>query len=162
MELKKSFDIRKIIIPLYVVSFLIYLMFGLLPAEATQYTIATKLEIPRIGLVSDVATLKLKNHVLETPADIVGSFTREENKVFLFGHVGTVFEKLSDLAVGDEIIYNSMIYYVESMMIVEKSMINMDEILRSEDEKTIVLMTCAGEELTNGDATHRLIVTAKV
>mgnify|MGYP003312839861 CR=1 FL=1 len=42
----------------------------------------------------------------------------------------------------------------------EKSMINMAEILQEEDKDTLVLMTCAGEDLGNGDSTHRLLVTA--
>ena len=51
---------------------------------------------------------------------------------------------------------------VESMITQEKSMISMREILAAEDEDTLILMTCAGEPLDNNDATHRLIVTARV
>jgi sortase (surface protein transpeptidase) len=37
----------------------------------------------------------------------------------------------------------------------------MKELLKAEDTDTLVLMTCAGELMSNNDATHRLIVTAK-
>lgn len=161
MELKKSFNYRKIVLPLYVFLFLIYLAVGLMPAEATDYVVATELKIPHINLVSDVATLKLENYELKTPDSIVGSFTRSKNKTLLIGHASTVFSKLNDLEVGDEIIYESMIFYVESMIVKEKSMISMNEILKAEDKNTLILMTCAGETLKDGDATHRLIVTAR-
>lgn len=160
MELKKSFNISKIIIPLYVVCFLIYLVVGLLPAEALNYEIIGELNIPQINLTSDVADVKLNNHILKTPDSIVGSFSRSENKIFLFGHDSSVFKNLANLQIGDEIIYNSMIYHVKSIIVKDKSMISMSELLKAEDQKTLVLMTCAGDYLNNGDATHRLIVTA--
>ncbi|MBO4276142.1 sortase [Candidatus Saccharibacteria bacterium] len=162
VELKKSFDFRKIILPLYVVGFLIYLAIGLLPAGASDYVVATRLEIPLVNLTSDVTELKLEHGELKTPDTIVGSFTRAKNKTLLIGHAGTVFSELRNLHIGDEIIYKSMIYKVESMITQEKSMISMREILAAEDEDTLILMTCAGEPLDNNDATHRLIVTARV
>ena len=162
VELKKSFDFRKIILPLYVVGFLIYLAIGLLPAGASDYVVATRLEIPLINLTSDVTELKLEHGELKTPDMSVGSFSRAENKTLLIGHAGTVFAELEDLNVGDEIIYKSMMYRVESIILQEKSMISMHEILKAEDIDTLILMTCAGEPLENNDATHRLIVTAQV
>ena len=36
----------------------------------------------------------------------------------------------------------------------------MTEILKREEKDTIVIMTCAGELLDGGDATHRFMVTA--
>ena len=35
------------------------------------------------------------------------------------------------------------------------------DVLQAESNDTIVLMTCAGQDLGNKDATHRLIITAK-
>ena len=161
MEIHKSVNLNKFLIFSYCFAFLVYLIVGLTPAEAAHYDIIAKVEIPRIGLVSDVADAKIENRELKTPESVVGSFSHNENKIFLFGHVGGVFKNLANLQIGDEIIYESMIYYVESMIEEEKSMINMNEILKAEDEKTLVVMTCAGEDLGNGDSTHRLIVTAK-
>ena len=160
MELKKSFSFQKMIIPLYVVAFLTYLLIGLLPAEATSYATTTKIIIPEINLTSEVTELKLENHTLNTPDTIVGSFSRAENKTLLIGHAKTVFKNLQNLREGDVIIYESMIYHVTSMIVKEKSMISMSELLKAADKETIVIMTCAGESLENGDATHRLIVTA--
>jgi LPXTG-site transpeptidase (sortase) family protein len=160
VELKKSFDFRKIIIPMYLVGFLIYLAIGLLPAEAARYNIVGELEIPQINLVSDVAEIKIEDHVLKTPDTIVGSYSRHEHKLFLFGHASGIFKNLANLQIGDEIVYQSITYKINSMIIEEKSMINMAEVLQEEDKDTLVLMTCAGEDLGNGDSTHRLLVTA--
>ena len=147
MEIHKSVNLNKFLIFSYCFAFLVYLIVGLTPAEAAHYDIIAKVEIPRVGLVSDVADAKIENRELKTPESVVGSFSHNENKIFLFGHVGGVLKNLANLQIGDEIIYESMI--------------NMNEILKAEDEKTLVVMTCAGEDLGNGDSTHRLIVTAK-
>ena len=160
VELKKSFDFRKIIIPLYLVGFFVYLTIGLLPAEAARYNIIGQLEIPQINLATDVAEIKIEDHALKTPDTIAGSYSRHEHKIFLFGHASGIFKNLANLQIGDEIIYNSMIYHVKSIIVKDKSMISMSELLKAEDQKTLVLMTCAGDYLNNGDATHRLIVTA--
>ena len=42
-----------------------------------------------------------------------------------------------------------------------KAKIDMRDVLQAESNDTIVLMTCAGQDLGNKDATHRLIITAK-
>jgi sortase (surface protein transpeptidase) len=36
----------------------------------------------------------------------------------------------------------------------------MNELLSDAPEKTVIIMTCAGDPLPNQDATHRLIITA--
>lgn len=142
------------------VGFLFYLAVGLLPAEAARYNIVGRLEIPQINLVSDVAEIKIEDHVLKTPDTIVGSYSRHEHKIFLFGHASGIFKNLANLQIGDEIVYQSITYKINSMIIEEKSMINMAEVLEEEEKDTLVLMTCAGEDLGNGDSTHRLLVTA--
>ena len=142
------------------VGFLFYLAVGLLPAEAARYNIVGRLEIPQINLVSDVTEIKIEDHVLKTPDTIVGSYSRHEHKIFLFGHASGIFKNLANLQIGDEIVYQSITYKINSMIIEEKSMINMAEVLEEEEKDTLVLMTCAGEDLGNGDSTHRLLVTA--
>ena len=42
----------------------------------------------------------------------------------------------------------------------EKSEIDMLKLLKKDENDSIVLMTCAGELYKDGDASHRLIVTA--
>jgi sortase (surface protein transpeptidase) len=43
-----------------------------------------------------------------------------------------------------------------------KESIDMAEVLKRSPEKTIIIMTCAGEPIGNLDATHRLLVYAKI
>ena len=163
MELKKRLNIRTVLIGLYTVVFVTYVIVGLKPAEAAQgYEISAELNIPSIGLVSDVTILQLENHELKTPDAIVGSFSRAENKTLLIGHSSTVFQSLDKVAVGEEVDYDDRIYIVQKIETLEKSEINMSELLEKADEDTLVIMTCAGTDLGNGDATHRLIVTAEI
>jgi len=130
------------------------------PAEATEYDIYTQLEIPSIDLTSDVARLRLEGHELSTPEMIVGGYSQSSNKVLLIGHSTTVFQNLENVAIGDRLTYGEKGYIVESAEVFAKSQINMGKLLAAEKVDTVVIMTCAGESLAGGDATHRLIVTA--
>ena len=160
MELKKHRNFRKIGVVLYICMFLVYLVVGLLPAEAAQYEIDTTLSIPAIDLESDVTKLTLDDHRLNTPDTIVGSFSRAKNKTLLIGHSSTVFGDLKNVQVGDEIIYGDFHYIISDIVVMEKTEILMDELLREANVDTLLIMTCAGEVYDNGDASHRLIVTA--
>lgn len=163
MELKKRLNLKAVLIGLYAVVFVAYVIVGLKPAEAAQsYEISAELNIPSIGLVSDVTTLHLEDHELKTPDSIVGSFSRAENKTLLIGHSSTVFQNLDKVAVADEITYDDDIYIVKQIETLEKSEIDMSKLLAQADENTLVIMTCAGTDLGNGDATHRLIITAEI
>jgi len=161
VELKKQLNPKYIFVGLYILFFAVYIIMGLQPAEAVEsYNVSAHLDIPSIGLSSAVTKLKLENHQLKTPETIVGSFSRAENKTLLIGHSSTVFQNLNQAHTGDEIVYNDAIYKIYSTKIVEKSEVNMNELLKAAQEDTLVIMTCAGTELGDGDATHRLIVTA--
>ena len=160
MELKRHLNLRYIFVGLYVILFVAYIVVGLQPAGATQYEISAELSIPGIELESDVTKLALHDGRLDTPDTIVGSYARYEDKTLLIGHSTTVFEHLSDVQIGDEITYDNVNYYVVSRYVQAKQDISMHKLLASEDSETLVLMTCAGELLGNGDATHRLIITA--
>lgn len=162
MEIRKTVDLRKLMIVLYSMFFVVYLIFGLTPAEATQYETAKKLAIPAIGLQSDVTDLKLENYALKTPDTIVGSFAGAENNTLLIGHSSGIFENLNLLKVDDEIIYDEKLYVVKEIGILEKKDVDMSEILSSREVDTIAIMTCAGEDYGNGDASHRLIVKASL
>lgn len=160
MELKKRLNPKYIFIGLYCISFLIFLILELKPAEASEYEISARLNIPSIALDSDVTTLQLENRELKTPDSIVGSFSRAENKTLLIGHSSTVFENLNEIHGGDELYYNDNKYMVTDIKVLEKADVDMYDILSSADADTLEIMTCAGTDLGNGDATHRLIVTA--
>ncbi len=162
MKLRKHLDFKIVFGALYFLSFAVYLVIGLQPVEAVRYNTSGFLSIPSINLSSDVTTLKMENHKLETPDTIVGSFSMDNNKTLLIGHSSTVFDDLINVGLGDEIIYNGMYYEINDMKILEKSEVDMNEVLSDSDVSTIEIMTCTGEDLGDGDYTHRFILTAVI
>ncbi|MBR2841295.1 sortase [Candidatus Saccharibacteria bacterium] len=160
MELKRRLDPRVVFIGLYVLAFLIYAVVGLQSVAAARYEVSGELEIPSISLASDVTTLKFDGHELKTPDEIVGSYSQAENKTLLIGHSTTVFKDLKQVQLGATINYGGQIYRITAIDMVPKSTIDMREILAGAKQDTLVIMTCAGELVGDGDATHRLILTA--
>lgn len=120
-------------------------------------------EIARIGLSSEVAPVELKNHRLETPEKVAGSYTNG-NKVFLYGHSTGVFAGLAQVAMGDIIAYGEgesrAVYRVEEVEILPVGEVNMAKLIADTPQKQLVLMTCAGERLADDDYTERLIIYA--
>ena len=160
MELKKHLNSRVIFVSLYVFAFIAYIIYGLQPARAVNYDISATLNIPSIDLIADVTALELKNGKLDTPDTIVGSYSRHNNKTLLIGHSTTVFNRLNDVHLGDELEYNNSVYHVVSIDLVSKPDISMTSLLKFEKKDTLILMTCAGELLDGNDATHRLMIKA--
>lgn len=146
----------------YAIFFAVYLIIGFQPAiaDASSYKIDGRLEISSVNIDSDVTALTLTDNKLHTPDDIVGSYSKNPNKTILIGHSTTVFESLKDLKIAEIITYNDENYIVEAIETLEKSDISMKNLLKSEQKKTIILMTCAGTLLSDGDATERLIIKA--
>lgn len=162
VELKRSFDFRKVIATICFLVATFCFAQGLKTADAVSYEISAELSIPSINLSSDVTTLALKDHALKTPETIVGRFSRYENKTLLIGHSTTVFNALENVQVGDVINYDDEVYIVKNIETQKRDDVNMDILLKNSEEKTIVLMTCAGELYENGGASHRLIITASI
>lgn len=162
MELRKHISFRNVFIFVYCLSVALYILIGLQPAKARDYVVSGTLSIPAISLNSDVTTLELKNRRLDTPDTIVGSYAVENNKTLLIGHSTTVFSDLPRVRLGDEIIYNDKVYRVDEMVVLAREDISMIDLLKHEERDTLVVMTCAGELLGEGEATHRLIITASV
>ena len=164
MEIRKRIDFRKVFAIAYIVVSLTFITIGLQPAEATSRDIqSSAINIPSIGLVSSVTKLALKNHRLDTPNTIVGSYKKKNsNKTFLVAHSTTAFKNLKFIHDNDTIAYDGKLYRVNNIVSMKKEDIDMDELLRADKNgrPTIILMTCAGELYDNGDASHRLIVTA--
>lgn len=152
----------KTILPVfYAVFFAVYLYIGFQPvAEAVNYEISNELIIPDINLDAPVAKLQTESNELKTPTTLVGSYSITENKTLLIGHSSSVFKNLHLVEVGDEIIYNGQTYRVVSSEIVAKESVDMERILANTKRQVLKIMTCAGELFGNGDATHRLIITA--
>ena len=160
MKVKQHFDTRKFFVGLYLLVFSVYLIIGLQPADATSYEVSAKLLIPQIGLDTVVTDLTLDEGQLNTPEMIVGSYSQAKNKTLLIGHSSTVFQDLDQIDLGDLINYDGSDYKVKKIDLMRKSQIDMSELLAPAEKDTIVIMTCAGELFQNGDATHRLILTA--
>lgn len=162
MELKRRIRPELVFISIYILMAVVYFWVGFQPAGAKNYDVAAVLNIPSIGLTSDVTELRLEDHRLETPDTIVGSYESAKNKNLLIGHSSTVFADLHELQVGDLIYYGDKTYSVAEMAIFAKEDISMRDLLKASDLDTLVIMTCAGQDLGGGDSTHRLIVTATV
>ena len=165
MKIQKKVNFRRIFAVIYVAVAFSFITIGLQPAEAARYNISAFLNIPSIGVISNVTELELQNRELKTPNRIVGSYTRKgSNRTLLIGHSTGVFRNLKYVNLGDMVFYDQHFYQVEDITIIPKEKINMNKLLKAnEDEpETVVLMTCAGELYGEGDATHRLIVTARL
>ena len=50
----------------------------------------------------------------------------------------------------------------ENIKVLEKANVDMSKILASTEKQTLEIMTCIGDLLDGGDATHRLIITAEI
>lgn len=163
VELKRSFKFnsRICLAIVYVLIATVYLVIGLQPANAEGYEVASQVIIPSIGLESDVTRTQIIDNSLVTPELTVGSYSRTENKTLLVGHSTTVFAELWKIARGDEIIYDGRRYEVTQVELLRKARVKMNQILGRAEVETLVLMTCAGEIYEDGDATHRLIITAR-
>lgn len=152
----------------YAVAGAAYLYLGVQPSFSGKASAYAKeaaeasgvLEIPSISLSAPVSNVELSGRKLSVPDYIVGRYFSYENRVLLMGHSSTVFTKLSDVKVGDEISYNGQVYRVTSREIRPKAEISMREILEDVGEPTLVLMTCAGEHVSGQDYSHRLIIDA--
>ena len=161
MELRNSWDLQKVLIAVFFVILGLYLAVGLTPVRAAEAEAATEITVPKIGLTTGVALLSMENGKLNTPDEMVGSYSRANNKTFLVGHSVGVFRDLGELELGDEIYYDLVNYVVVNIEILEKNSISMNKLLAPADVDTIVIMTCAGELTGTGDASHRLIITAE-
>lgn len=162
MELKRRLNSKSIFAGLYIFAFIAYILYGLQPAKATAYEVSATLNIPSINLSSDVTELTLHNHRLDTPDYIVGSFSKNDDTTLLIGHASTIFQGLSKVELGDKIKYDDANYKITMIDMVPKSDVRMNEVLKSSGKKTLKIMTCAGTLYDDGDASHRLIITALV
>lgn len=161
MELRRRLDLRKVVGAVYFVTAFLFLVVGLQPAAAQNYETKAWLRIPKAGLEFGVAEVGTQDNELMVPDELVGSFSQAENKTLLIGHRTTVFNRLGEVMIGDEVDYDGDVYIVSDIEVVLKEEIWMWKILEAAEKPTIVMMTCAGEIFEDGDATKRLIVTAE-
>ena len=139
-----------------------FIIIGLQPAQ-TDASHYPRLTAETINLDTPVEPLSLTDDQrLVAPATIAGSFSQSAHKTLLIGHSSTVFANLRDLTLGDHLTYADTTYIISDIIELEKSAVNMSELLAPASVDTIVLMTCSGAPLGGQDYTHRLIVTAEL
>lgn len=160
-RLRKSYTfwIRIGLVALYLAWAIAFVVLGMRP-RVTDAASGVALEIPAITLSTDVQQVQLENHRFAVPDAVAGAYRSYQNKVFIMGHRNTVFVDLEKVKAGDVIVYDGIEYLVESAKIMQKSEVDMSEILADSDVPTLILMTCAGQQITETDFTHRLVVTA--
>lgn len=152
--------IRVFAVGFFLIMMPIYVYIGLQPAPITEALEYPSLEINSIGLSAPVAEIEMQDRKLIAPANIAGIYHSARNKHFIIGHSATVFKSLHNVSLSDHLTYDDQEYLVTNIEILEKSSVDMFEILKATDVNTIVIMTCAGDPLPGQDATHRLIITA--
>lgn len=155
-----TYEIKMFVSAFFAIMLPVYLFIGLQPVPVANADALPRLEITSINLNTPVATVELTDRQLIAPDMIAGVYAGAENKLFIIGHSSTVFQKLDQVKVGETFTYDNVLYQVKSLETLPKADISMTNILKAEDEATIILMTCAGDPLPNQDATHRLIITA--
>ena len=153
--------IKVVLTVFYMIAVPAFIMIGLQPAEATNADNLPQLTIPSIGLTSPVEKSTVKDGELSVPDQIVGVYSKHHSKILLFGHSSTVFQHLKDVKVGDSVTYAGKTYHITEITEQKKTDISMKEILSPADIQTVIIMTCSGESLGDGDYTNRLIITAK-
>ena len=169
-HLPREKKIYLVIFATYFVATFAFITIGLQPIKSSAAVYAAETEtaiglltIDDIELRAPVKTVKLNGKTLEVPEQIAGAYSVHENKTLVIGHSSTIFKRLNEVKIGEEITYNGKKYTISNIEEKRKENIVMKDILKTEDEDTLVLMTCSGEKIANteGDHTHRLIITAK-
>lgn len=120
-----------------------------------------RLFIPSIGLVARVQNIEREGNTLKAPDYIAGAYKATGHKTVLIGHSSTIFENLHDVKLKDKFTFDEKTYVVQKIEILEKAMIDMNEIVAETEENTVVLMTCYGQQLSGQDFSHRLVITAE-
>ena len=152
--------VKVFLVAFFTIMLPVYLYIGFHPASSLDLEGYPTLEIPSINLSTPVAEIYLEGRELIAPNTIAGVYHANPNKLFIIGHSSTVFKHLHELEEGDTFSYDNYVYHVTTISTLEKSDINMANLLAEAPEETIIIMTCAGKPLPNQDATHRLIITA--
>lgn len=120
-----------------------------------------RLFIPTIGLVARVRDIERTGNQLIAPDEIAGAYKPTLHKTVIIGHSSTIFKDLKKIGGEDTFTFDKKTYKVKSREIIEKSVVNMSEIVSETDVNTVIIMTCYGEPLGGQDYSHRLIVTAE-
>lgn len=162
--------IHMAILSAYFIAGFAFITIGLQPSQSANSVYAAEaagatatLDAPSINLSAPVTDVPLVGKNLEVPEQIAGAYSLHTNKTLIIGHSSTIFSSLKDLQVGQQFTYKSTSFTIKSISEKKKEDISMQEVLSAADTPTVVLMTCSGDTIpnTNGDHTHRLIITAE-
>ena len=160
LRTKPYFLGRLVFTTLYLLWAVAFIALSLNSIAKTNAASGDRLEISSIHLDTITRAVDLVDHRFSVPDAEVGAYSAAPNKTFLMGHKSTIFKDLVNVAPSDEITFAGTSYLVTNISIEPKAAIDMSEILADTPEKTLILMTCAGEPLDGSDYTHRLIITA--
>lgn len=139
----------------------IYLYVGLQPirVDASEQV---RLEIAKIDLFTPVERLERLGNTLIAPEVVAGEYQEMAGRSLVIGHSSTVFKRLSEVELGDSLVYDGVTYRVSERRILAKSEVDMTELVRADGKNSLILMTCIGESLGGDDYTHRLVIKALV
>ena len=155
----RSYTIKSALVAVYILTLGIYLYRGFQPYPVDASAPA-RLLAPSINLSTPVDDVDKNGAKITVPEVIAGAYSENPNKTLLIGHSNTVFDRLSELKIGDQLIFDNHNYAIAKITTVAKENIDMTELLSSAEQPTIVLMTCTGQHISGHDYTHRLIITA--
>jgi sortase (surface protein transpeptidase) len=130
------------------------------PKEADAMS-EERLFIPSIGMIARVKNIEREGSKLVPPDLEAGAYHPAIHKTVLLGHSTSIFNTLKNVEMDDRITFDNKDYTITRIEIVEKTAVNMEEVVSETEKNTIVLMTCYGEPLGEQDYTHRFIVTAE-
>lgn len=120
-----------------------------------------RLFIPSIGLIARVTDIERDGNTLKSPDYIAGAYHATNHKTVLIGHSSTIFNNLHNIRLKDKFTFDNKSYTVVKTEILEKALIDMNEVVAETEKNTLILMTCYGESLGGQDFSHRFIVTAE-
>jgi len=158
------------IFAVYAIAAYAFIAIGLQPVRSADAAYAEEstqadatLNIDSISLTAPVMQSTLTGNELSVPDQIAASYSAAEHKILIFGHSSTIFQNLHNIKNGDIVNYHDRDYRVVTITEKLKSDVSMSEILAPASKDTIILMTCSGDQIpnSNGDHTHRLIITAE-
>ena len=111
------------------------------PTIHSDYT----LEIPQIGLTSQMTRIINQGRTLPVPDNVPGYFSTNEQNLFIVGHTPGVFQRLSELPSTISIWLNgeSKTYHLTRHQIMSVESISMGSLLAYDG---VVLMTCNGAD----------------
>ena len=129
--------------------------------KAADASSEERLFMPSIGLIARVKDIEKQGNQLIAPDTIAGAYKPTNHKTVIIGHSSTIFKDLKNIEDNDTFTFDNKKYEIKNIEILEKSIIDMEDIVSEAENNTVILMTCYGEPLGGQDFTHRLIITAE-